>query len=208
MAATIDGALFKEIMAEMREHSLKRLTSPHAVAESEEENHLGDYVPSQRLHEDYSRLRSVPLPVSNDDELDDAIQQIKAIGNSGATKTANNSQTGIKVATNAFESDQNASEFENKMGSTRGSAHSDLADAINATYDKAVELAQNLSPSQANAICSLMENNLGPAFNEIWDQISSFIVDAVRNVGKFTQEAPSNIDDFFAGIAYCIKENF
>ncbi|MFL9860037.1 hypothetical protein PQR72_30615 [Paraburkholderia madseniana] len=118
MAASVDGTLFKEIMAEMREHTLKRLTNPPAFAESEEENHLGDYVPSQRLHEDYSRLRSVPVPVSNDDELDDAIQQIKATGNSGATNVANHSQSGIVSATSTYRSDQDADGFKNKMQST------------------------------------------------------------------------------------------
>jgi len=42
MAATINGALFKEIMAEMRENTLKRLTSPTAVAASEEESRRKD----------------------------------------------------------------------------------------------------------------------------------------------------------------------
>lgn len=207
MTASVDGTLFKEIIAEMREHTLKRLTNLPAVGESEEENHLGDYVPSQRLHEGYSRLRSVPLPVSNDDQLDDAIQQIKATGNSGATTAANNSKSGISNATNTYRGDRDQGEFESKMESTRNSAQNDLVKAINATYDKAQQVGENLSPSQQNAIMSLIDT-LNSAFQGIWNNILSFIQDALRNVGEFIQDAPSNIDDLFAKIAAFIKRVF
>lgn len=197
MAASVDGTLFKENMAEMREHTLKRLANPN----------LGDYVPSQRLHEDYSRLRSVPLPVSNDQQLDDAIRQIKATGNSGATTVANNSQSGITNATNTYRGDHDEDEFKNKMESIRNSAHSDLGKAIDATYDKAEQVGENLSPSQQNAIISLMEN-LESAFGAILNSILSFIQDAVGNVGKFIQDAPSNINDLFEKLDAFIKSVF
>jgi hypothetical protein len=197
MAASVDGTLFKEILAEMREHTLKRMTSPN----------LEDYVPSQRLHEGYSRLRSVPLPVSNDDELDDAIQQIRAVGNSGVTNAASHSESGITNAANAFQSDQNASEFGNKMGATRKSALGDVGDAINATYDKAEQIGANLNPSQQNTLLQVLDT-LNDGFHAIWNKISGFILDAVRNVVSFCQEAPGNIIHFFADISSMIKSIF
>ncbi|WP_158660564.1 hypothetical protein [Paraburkholderia hospita] len=207
MAASIDGTLFKEIMAEMREHTHKRLTNLPAAGESEEENHLGDYVPSQRLHEGYSRLRSVPLTVSNDDQLDDAIQQIKATGNSGARTAANNSQSGITNALNTYRGDRDDDEFRSKMESISNRAQDDFRKAIDATYDKAQQVAQSLSPSQQNAVISLLVN-LESALQAIWNNIFSLIKDAVRDIGKYIQGAPSNIDDLFAKIAAYIKSVF
>lgn len=197
MSATADAYLFKEIMNERREHALKRLTNPH----------LGPYIPSPRLYENYRRIRTLPVPVSNDDELDDAVAQIKSVGNTGATTTSNDTKSGVTDATNTYQQTQQESDFKAKMEESRKKALSDSATSINATYDKAEELGANLPPSQQNAIFAVMDT-LENGFHMIWGKIADFISNAVSAVVKFIQEAWDKIKDFFGGIASDIASIF
>lgn len=197
MNATADGFMFKEILNEMREHTLKRLTNPY----------IGNYVPSTRLYKYYMEVRSLPLPVSNSDELDDAVNQTKSTANDGATNMATNSRNGITDATNSYQGSQNQDDFKSRMEASRQKALNDSADSINATYKKAEDMGETLSPDQQNVLFATMDT-LNAGFHTIWKSVSGFVLDAVKAVVDFIDNAMKKIGDFFGGVFSDIKSIF
>lgn len=198
MTTAADGILFKQVMAEMRAHTLNLLANPH----------IGTYVPSARLHKYYLELQSLPLSVSNSGELDDAIKQIRATANTGATSYASNFRLGITKAASAYQSDPSAGKFNESMNLVRQEALGDLQAAIGATYDKADAVAENLSPSQQQAIVKLMDTLSNTGFNKLGSKVSDFILDIVRNTAIFIQHASGNIKSFFENLMSFIKNTF
>lgn len=197
MSATADAYMFKEILAEMREHSLMRLDN----------SHLGSFVPSKKLYDYYKYLRSLPVPTSNDDELDDAVHQLKDSGNQGATTTANDTQAGVTDATNTYQATQNPNDFHNKMEESRKKAPADSAKSINDSYDKGEKLGEKLPPDQQNVILTLMDT-LNDGFHQVWDKIKSFIQDAVGAVMKWLAECWAKITEFFGDLGGVIASIF
>jgi cell fate (sporulation/competence/biofilm development) regulator YlbF (YheA/YmcA/DUF963 family) len=152
------------------------------------------------------------LPISNSDALDDALQQIKAVANIGATATADQAQNEITTITNTYMNsarDANASAaFKQQMEQCREHAKANAIKGMDSTYDKAEELGGNLSPSELDALVSFMTNVVESGFSRIINEINDFIVNAIRTLPSWIGHAFDAIKQTFAKIAAFIKSIF
>lgn len=151
------------------------------------------------------------LPVANSDALGDALQQIKAVANAGATSTASQAQNEITAsATNFMQSakDSNAVEaFKESMSKSQQNANTNANHAIDNAYDKAEALGANMSHSDQNGILNFMSVVQG-AFSNIFTEISDFITSAVETLERWIRNAFESIKEFFSQIAAYIKRVF
>jgi hypothetical protein len=152
------------------------------------------------------------LPISNSDALDDALQQIKAVANIGATATADQAQNEITTITNTYMNsarDANASAaFKQQMEQSKAHAINNANSAIDKAYDKAEDLGCNMSPSEQNALISFMTNVVEKGISGVINEITDFIVNAIRTFPSWIVHAFDAIKQTFAKIAAFIKSIF
>jgi alanyl-tRNA synthetase len=152
------------------------------------------------------------LPISNSDALDDALQQIKAICNSGATTTADQAQNEITTITNTYMNsarDDNASAaFRQQMEQSKARALNNAKSAIDKAYDKAVDLGRNMTPSEQNALVSFMSDVVQKGISSIINEIADFIVNAIRTLVTWIKDAFDSIKQVFEKINAFIKNIF
>ncbi|MCO8310972.1 hypothetical protein [Pseudomonas mandelii] len=153
-----------------------------------------------------------PLPASNSDALDDAIQQIKAVANTSATATADQAHNEITAATTTYKKsmgDSNAkSDFEQQMEKCKSNVINNARTGIDKAYDKAQELGANMSPSEQNSLVNFMKTVVEEGFGAVVNEITGFIVNAIRTLSSWIQGAFEAIKEVFAKIAAFIKSIF
>jgi hypothetical protein len=194
MATTGDESMFNEILEEMREHALKRLT----------DRDLGIYVPSQRLQQYYLHIKS--LPVSHDDELDDGVDQIKALASSWASDIKDCSNSDLTDATNTLKSTRNQAQFLARMEQSRQKSLASSAQAINATYDKAEELAGDGGTDQGDILGDYRE--LEASLMYVSDNINDFLNTIVVWGENWPIVEPFVGPKFYNDLAIYIENNF
>lgn len=152
------------------------------------------------------------LPVSNSDSLDDALQQIKAVANIGATATADQAQNEITTITTTYmhsARDSNANmAFQRQMEQCREHVINNANNAIDKAYDKAEALGRNMSPSEQNAIINFMTNVVEKGISAVKNEIVDFIINAINTLPNWINHAFDAIKQTFAKIAAFIKSIF
>lgn len=151
------------------------------------------------------------LPVANSDALGDALQQIKAVANAGATNIASHAQNEITTTVSNFlqsAKDGNAVEtFRESMLRSEQDAKNNANIAIDKAYDTAIGLVANMSPSDQSAVVNLMDT-IGAGVSKIVTEINGFIKNAVETLQQWIGNAFEAIKVFFSKLAAYIKSIF
>ncbi|KAA8697093.1 MULTISPECIES: hypothetical protein [Pseudomonas] len=181
----------------------ERCTRAKSYIENASQNPSAPLVESLAVREE-----SGSLPVANSDALGDALQQIKAVANAGATHTANQAQNEISTSVSNFmQSAKDGSAVEKFRESMRRSGQTakvNANQAIDKAYDTAIELVSNMSPSDQNAVVNLMDN-IGGVLSNIYSKINSFILNAIETLQSWINNAFEAIKALFSQIAAYIK---
>jgi len=197
---------FVAIMEEMRIHSKKRIANPS----------VGLFDPSSKVKDTYYSMRALPLPVSNDDAIDDALAKIKQDAGTGANTTSDGCNSDIngissdykaQVDANPKDTTQASTDFTTKMNASRDKAKKNADDTIDAAYDKGIALGTNLPKAQQNAIFTTM-NTITEGLTTVVSEIAGFVLNAVNTLVGWLKDCWKTITDTFNKIKNFITSIF
>ncbi|MGF6705629.1 hypothetical protein [Pseudomonas frederiksbergensis] len=188
---------FSTLLNEMRNH--------HKISLGQ--NTRRRFIPSTpKLQNFYNAPHAVILS----SEGNEAIARLKLDSQDMGQGESGEIKGGISTATEKLQesgtSNPAVDDFKKKMNEQREAAKKKSEQNIDKIYDQALAIGEKY-PDTQNAILILMES-IGNFFTELFDKISTFVLNVVKSVIEWLNNAWSSIKNFFGGVGSWISSWF
>ncbi|NHB91071.1 hypothetical protein [Photorhabdus cinerea] len=202
---TLTDIQFIDLMNEMRQHAKRILDNPN----------IKPFVPSTPELQEYANMleeQYESVNITENKEIDGIVNELKDSVKSGANSIAQVSKASVTDSTqkyqNAITSDPDNADQDwiDNMNKSRQRTKDENNRQIDASYDKAITFGLQYPEARA-AIQSFMEKT-GTFFSNLFGRISSFILEAARQLTEWLSKAWESIKSFFERISSWVSSAF
>ncbi|OCQ50912.1 hypothetical protein Ppb6_04010 [Photorhabdus australis subsp. thailandensis] len=196
---------FIDLMNEMRQHAKRMLNDPKIEPFVPSTSELQAY--ANMLEEQYANVN-----ITENKKIDGIINELKDSVKSGANSISQVSKTSVTDSTQKYQNaiisdpDNADQDWIDNMNKSRQRTKDENNRQIDSSYDKAIKFGLQYPEARA-AIQSFMEKT-GTFFSNLFGRISSFILDAARQLTEWLSRAWESIKSFFERISSWISNSF
>ncbi|CAQ84516.1 MULTISPECIES: hypothetical protein [Photorhabdus] len=196
---------FIDLMNEMRQHAKRMLNDAKIEPFVPSTSELQAY--ANMLAEQYENVN-----ITENEKIDGIINELKDSVKSGANSISQVSKTSVIDSTQKYQNaiisdpDNADQDWIDNMNKSRQRTKDENNRQIDTSYDKAIQYGLQF-PNARAAIQSFMEKT-GTFFSNLFGRLSSFILDAARQLTEWLNRAWETIKSFFERINSWISNAF